>query len=164
MQTIDAHVSCCPVDLLWPARSTVTEEDSASVIQRRRSELGALTLEIANSRGLCDLSTSAQPFINLVPSTFGTEVKRTKAVDVDDVEPPVEQDAEEDETISSGGEGEASAAAMAAMLISQGGKAEDGGAHVHQRTNNAVLEGIAWSLAGRSTTDGVGYTDKRLHS
>ncbi|CAM9526777.1 unnamed protein product, partial [Sphacelaria rigidula] len=134
---------------------TVTEEDRATANQRRRSDLGALTLEVANSRGLCDLSASAQPFINLASSTFGTEAKRTTLGDVDDDQPRVEQNDGEYETRSSGEEEEDSAAVIAAVLISQGGKAEDGGAHVHQKTNNAVLEGIAWSLAGRSTTDGV---------
>lgn len=47
------------------------------------------------------------------------------------------------------------AAARAAVLIAAGCKAGEAGAHPTQKTNGAVLEGLAWSLAGRGAVEGV---------
>lgn len=46
-------------------------------------------------------------------------------------------------------------AEKAAMIIAAGGKAGGLGAHPVQKTYNAVLEGLLWSIAGRGDTDGV---------
>ena len=46
-------------------------------------------------------------------------------------------------------------AEKAAMIIAAGGKAGGLGAHPVQKTYNAVLEGLLWSIAGRGGTDGV---------
>lgn len=53
------------------------------------------------------------------------------------------------------GRAEETAAARAAMLIAAGCKAGEAGAHPTQKTNGAVLEGLAWSLAGRGAVEGV---------
>lgn len=44
----------------------------------------------------------------------------------------------------------------AAELIAAGCKAGEAGAHPTQKLNGAVLEGLAWSLAGRGSAEGVG--------
>lgn len=49
------------------------------------------------------------------------------------------------------------AAEKAAMLIANGGRAGETAAHPVQQTNSAILEGVAWSLAGRGNADGVGW-------
>ncbi len=43
----------------------------------------------------------------------------------------------------------------AAELIAAGCKAGEAGAHPTQKMNGAVLEGLAWSLAGRCSAEGV---------
>lgn len=53
------------------------------------------------------------------------------------------------------GRAETTAAARAAVLIAAGCKAGEAGAHPTQKTNGAVLEGLAWSLAGRGGIEGV---------
>ncbi|CAM9639056.1 unnamed protein product, partial [Scytosiphon promiscuus] len=47
------------------------------------------------------------------------------------------------------------AAGKAATLIAAGCKAGEGGAHPIQKTNGAVLEGLAWSMAGRGGAEGA---------
>lgn len=54
-----------------------------------------------------------------------------------------------------GGSSARTAAERAAILIAAGCKAGEAGAHPMQKTNGAVLEGLAWSLAGRGGTEGA---------
>lgn len=54
-----------------------------------------------------------------------------------------------------GGSSARTAAGKAATLIAAGCKAGEAGAHPMQKTNGAVLEGLAWSIAGRGGTEGV---------
>lgn len=48
------------------------------------------------------------------------------------------------------------AAEEAAIIIAKGGKAGEAGGHTVQKAASATLEGIAWSMAGRGNTEGVG--------
>eukprot|EP00903_Cladosiphon_okamuranus_P008920 g8538.t1 len=53
------------------------------------------------------------------------------------------------------GRAEETAASRAARLIAAGCKAGEAGAHPTQKANGAVLEGLAWSLAGRGAVEGA---------
>lgn len=48
-----------------------------------------------------------------------------------------------------------SLAMRAAVIISAGGKAGETGGHAAQKANSTVLEGVAWSIAGRGNVEGV---------
>lgn len=139
-------------------RNAATKESHDPRSRRRRFECGALALEIANSRGLCNLASST-PHVTVPPpdsnrsSSLDDKAGQTGQSDANDANSPEEKIDGEDGT--GGEDGRGSVAATAAVLISKGGKAGEEGAHLAQRANNAILEGVAWSLAGRGTTDGV---------
>lgn len=152
-------------------------------------------MEVANSRGLCVLQASAKGFSGpSIPSNgddasdededtnmrtrtrVGITIEQTESPrEAEDVESKnrshrVSKSRDEnggDDKRSQEGRGEQvkSPAVIAAMLISEGGKAgvttAGGGSHLAQKVSNAILEGVAWSLAGRGNTDGVRASERR---
>lgn len=141
-----------PTSFPFCTRRIVAAEEADVGSRLRRSKSGALALEIANSCGLCRLEIGTQHLS--IPrhgsnerSYLHDEAEHTARSDAYDAKPS--------ENSTGGEDSEGSAAATAAILISEGGQAGEGGVYLAQRINNAVLEGVAWSLAGGGTTDGV---------
>lgn len=138
---------------------------------------------MANARGLCGLAEAAHCFsgeMTAAAETISPRVNSISRRDSDDTDSAsgsgtsTRRDRHGSQTIEEGGgvnltgrrqrrrqaETE-SAAERAATIIAAGSKAGESGAHPIQRANNAVLEGIAWSLAGRSGTKGVRRGDSQ---
>ncbi|CAN0334688.1 unnamed protein product, partial [Ectocarpus sp. 12 AP-2014] len=149
--------------------------EASGVDKAKRSKWSALAMEVANSRGLCLLAEAAQRFSGEAreattgrednkpsPDAAGAAAGAAAAVGTSTGERAggVSQTAPE-----AGGRGRSSttqdkqamrtAAEKAADLIAAGCKAGDLGAHPTQKMNGAMLEGLAWSLAGRGNAEGA---------
>ncbi|CAM9168579.1 unnamed protein product, partial [Ectocarpus sp. 6 AP-2014] len=143
--------------------------EASRVDKAKRSKWTALAMEVANSRGLCLLAEAAQRFSGEVrETTTGREDTKPSpdaaaAAAAAVVTTPgeragnVSQTAPERRRSSTAQDEPATrtAAEKAANLIAAGCKAGDLGAHATQKMNGAMLEGLAWSLAGRGNAEGA---------
>ncbi|CAM9618712.1 unnamed protein product, partial [Ectocarpus fasciculatus] len=150
--------------------------EASGVDKGDRSKWTALAMEVANSRGLCLLAEAAQRF---------SGEAREETTDREDNKPsphaaaaaaaavvttPGERAGSVSETApeaagrrrsSTTQEEQAmqrTAAEKATTLIAAGCKAGDLGAHPTQKMNGAMLEGLAWSLAGRGNAEGASFS------
>ncbi|CAN0319156.1 unnamed protein product, partial [Pylaiella littoralis] len=136
----------------------------------RRSKWAALAIEVGNSRGLCTLAEAAQRFCGEPASVASTSTSTAngEAGEVETEETAAEAargecagsprealNSSAPRRSSSSGQGVGTAAGKAAGLFASGCKAGEAGAHPMQKTNGAVLEGLAWSLVGRGSSEGA---------
>lgn len=165
--------------------SRVDGIDETGASKTERSKWGALEMEVANSRGLCVLAEGARRFNGGPTAARGDNSPETSdcseaptissGADIPGSDlgqpnlPRVATGAnsskmEDGDSIEGGGstskqrkpKQETNVAEKAAMLIAAGGRAGEMGAHPVQKTSSAILEGIAWSLAGKCNSNGVG--------
>ena len=117
-----------------------------------RSKWAELAIEVASSKGLCTLQENAKVFRKETvmndhdgqSAVFRSSGRRGTSVEED-------EEGMEDKKI-------VTAAEKAAMVLADGAMMGESGAQSAQKANCAILEGTAWSLAGRSHREGVGGT------
>ncbi|CAB1110615.1 unnamed protein product [Ectocarpus sp. CCAP 1310/34] len=129
-------------------------------------------MEVANSRGLCLLAEAAQRFSGESrEATTGREDNKPssdaaaaaaaavgttpgeRAGSVSQTAP--EAGGRRRSSMTQDEQATRTAAEKAAGLIAAGCKAGDLGAHPTQKMNGAMLEGLAWSLAGQGSAEGA---------
>lgn len=172
---IGPETAPCPHSLSLPHSATVEKLDHGDTFS---SEGGAIAIEVANSRGLSALQAGAQGFNDAPDPHDGGAADDTLSGQENEFEeaeqPPRYMEAtlgrtggktrEESNDMQKWAGRAKTGAEAAARLISAGGKAGDLDGHPMQRARNAILEGIAWSLAGRGNIDGVGHGMSRKGS
>ncbi|CAM9469538.1 unnamed protein product, partial [Ectocarpus sp. 8 AP-2014] len=145
--------------------------EASGVDKAKRSKWTALAMEVANSRGLCLLAEAAQRFSGEArEATTGREDNKPSpdaaAAAAAVGTTPGERAGSVSQTAPEAGgrrrsstaqdeQATRTAAEKAANLIAAGCKAGDSGAHPAQKMNSAMLEGLAWSLAGRGNAEGA---------
>ncbi|CAN0212142.1 unnamed protein product, partial [Ectocarpus sp. 4 AP-2014] len=144
--------------------------EGTGVDKAKRSKWTSLAIEVANSRGLRLLEEAAQRFSGEAREvTTGREDNKpfpdaAAAAAVGTT--PGERAGSVSQTAPEAGgrrwrsttqdeQATRTAAEKAADLITAGCKAGDLGAHPTQKMNGAMLEGLAWSLAGRGNAEGA---------
>lgn len=143
------------------------EEDS-------QSKWAELAIEVASSKGLCTLQENAKGFrkeevvndrdahsaVFRSGGQRGTSVEEDKGLKKgDDVGRNGGMEGEKKIVSARDVCGQAQTAAeKAAVVLAAGARIGESGAQSAQKANCAILEGTAWSLAGRSHKEGVGGT------
>lgn len=123
-----------------------------------RSKWAELAIEVASSKGLCTLQENAKGFRKETvmndhdghSAVFRSSSRRGTSVEEDEGQKRGDDEEDIEEIVT--------AAEKAAMVLAAGAMIGESGAQSAQKANCAILEGTAWSLAGRSHREGVGGT------